>query len=343
LSEFLKGRPSGQPFFYWFGSHLPHRAYVRDSGVKAGKSVNAIERVPAYWPDNDLVRRDMLDYAIEVEQFDSQVGSLLTELEASGEAKNTLVIVTSDHGMPFPRVKGHTYDDAHHIPLIASWPEGIQKPGRRVAELVSFIDLAPTFLELFGVDGVASGMSPIVGTSFVDLLQNKPSKPREFLVVGRERNDVDARPGSPSGLGYPARAIRSGSFFYVHNFEPDRWPCGNEELGFKDTDASPTKQHVEELGAQSPFWQHAFGKRPQEQLFDLSSDPDCVRNLAADPASQDKLTRLRDTLFAELKRQGDPRVSSNPDVFDQYLSPKDRDVVPMPKQPKQPKPTKKAS
>ena len=199
---------------------------------------------------------------------------------------------------------------------------------------MSFIDLAPTFLELFGVDGVAKGMSPIVGSSFVDLLNDKPSKKRDFVVVGRERNDVDARPGSPSGLGYPARAIRSGNFFYVHNFAPDLWPCGNEDLGFKDTDASPTKKFVEQLGDSSPFWQHAFGKRPQEQLFDLSSDPDCVRNLATDPAFQSKMIDLRETLFAELKRQKDPRLSGNPGVFDQYRSPKDRDEVPMPKKPK---------
>jgi N-sulfoglucosamine sulfohydrolase len=334
LAEFLKSRPSGKPFFYWFGSHLPHRAYVPDSGVKAGKTTNQIDHVPGYWPDNDLVRRDMLDYSIEIEQYDEQVGSLLTALEASGEMKNTLIVVTSDHGMPFPRVKGHTYDDAHHIPLIASWPVGIKKPGRRVAEFVSFIDLAPTFLELFSVDGVAKGMSPITGSSFVDLLQDAPAKKRDFVVVGRERNDVDARPGSPSGLGYPARAIRSENFFYVHNFESDRWPCGDEDLGFKDTDASPTKQFVAQLGDSSPYWQHAFGKRPQEQLFDLSTDPDCVRNLATEPAFQSRMTALRETLFAELKRQKDPRLSGNPGVFDQYRSPKDRDVTPTPKKTK---------
>jgi arylsulfatase A-like enzyme len=334
LAEFLKTRQKGQPFFFWFGSHNPHRAYALDSGVKAGKAVSDVDRVPAYWPDNDLVRRDMLDYAIEVEQFDEQVGSLLAALEASGEAKNTLIVVTSDHGMPFPRVKGHTYDDAHHIPLIATWPEGIKKPGRRVSEFISFIDLAPTFLELFGVDGVSKGMSPITGSSFVDLLNDQPSKARDFVIVGRERNDVDARPGSPSGLGYPTRAIRSGNFFYVHNFEPDRWPCGNVELGLKDTDASPTKKFIEELGQSNPFWQHAFGKRPAEQLFDLSTDPDCVRNLAVDPASRSKMAALRETLLSELKRQKDPRLTGNADVFDQYLSPKDRDVVPMPKKPK---------
>lgn len=170
LAAFLESAPADQPFFYWFGSSNPHRPYMRDAGIAAGKKPSDIERVPAYWPDNETIRRDMLDYATEVEDYDAQVGSLLDALEASGRANNTLVIVTSDHGMPFPRVKGHTFDDANHIPLVAYWPDGIVHPGRRVADFINFIDLAPTFLELFGVDGQAAGMSPITGRSFTDLL-----------------------------------------------------------------------------------------------------------------------------------------------------------------------------
>ncbi len=322
FTAFLKNRAPGQPFFYWFGSHHPHRAYKLGSGIAAGKKTSDIDHVPAYWPDNDEVRSDMLDYAIEVEAFDAQVGSLLASLEASGEAKNTLVIVTSDHGMPFPRVKGHTYDEAHHIPFIASWPEGIASPGRRVPAMLSFIDLAPTFLDLFGVDGTASGMAPIIGRSFTDLLRNEPKSARDFVIVGRERNDVDARPGSPRGLGYPVRAIREGRFFYVHNFEPDRWPCGNPELGLKDTDAGPTKALIEASSQSDPYWQHAFGKRPAEQLFDLTNDPDCVENLAADTDQATRVTAMRDKLMAELKSQNDPRALGQGNVFDQYLSPR---------------------
>ncbi len=322
LSAFLKKRAPGTPFFYWFGSHDPHRSYKLDSGIAAGKKPSDIDRVPAYWPDNDLIRRDMLDYAIEVEAYDAQVGSLLDALEASGEAMNTLIIVTSDHGMPFPRVKGHTYDDAHHIPFVASWPAGIAKPGRHVTDFISFIDLAPTFLELFGVDGTAQGMSPITGRSFTDLLRNDAKGERSMVIIGRERNDVLARPGSPAGLGYPARAIRSGNMFYVHNFASDRWPCGNPEIGFTDTDASPSKTLATESGEKDPFWQHAFGKRPAEQLFDLANDPDCVVNLAANPAFATKLVVLRETLMSELKKQNDPRALGQGDVFDQYLSPR---------------------
>ena len=143
FEAFLKRRPAGTPFFYWFGSHNPHRTYKEDSGIAAGKKTADIDRVPRIWPDNDTVRRDMLDYAVEVEAFDAEVGTLLRALDASGEASNTLVIVTSDNGMPFPRSKGHNYDISNREPMVACWPAGIARPGRRVTEFVSFIDFAP--------------------------------------------------------------------------------------------------------------------------------------------------------------------------------------------------------
>jgi hypothetical protein len=165
-------------------------------------------------------------------------------------------------------------------------------------------------------------MSPITGRSFTDLLRDEKKGERGTVIIGRERNDVLARPGSPAGLGYPARAIRIGNLFYVHNFAPDRWPCGDPELGTKDTDASPSKALATESGEKDPFWQHAFGKRPAEQLFDLASDPDCVVNLATNPAFAEKLTALHETLMRELTKQNDPRALGQGDVFDQYLSPR---------------------
>jgi len=320
FANFLQARADRAPFFYWYGSGDPHRTYEAGSGLAAGKKLSDIDRVPAYWPDNDTVRSDMLDYAMEVERFDAQVGELLATLDASGEAANTLVIVTSDHGMPFPRVKGHTYDDAHRVPLVMRWPAGIAHPGRRVSALVSAIDFAPTFLKLFGIAASEAGMAPITGHSIVDLLKDEVKTERPFVIIGRERNDVLARPGSEHGLGYPARGIRQGDFLFVHNFAPDRWPCGDVDLGLIDTDASPTKSLIEELGPGNAFWEHAFGKRPADQLFNIARDPDCVRNLATDPAHAEVRDQLHQALLTELRRQDDPRVLGNGDVFDEYPS-----------------------
>jgi arylsulfatase A-like enzyme len=323
--EFLAARSKDKPFFFWFGSRHPHRPYKPGVGLAAGKKPADIDRVPAIWPDNEVVRSDILDYAVQVEAFDREVGALLAVLEKSGAADNTLVVVTSDHGMPFPRSKGHNYDIANRVPLIVSWPKGIARPGTRVSDLVSFIDLAPTFLELYGVDGQKSGVSPISGASFTDLLRGKPERDRGFVITGRERNDVYARPGTEAGLGYPVRAIREGSLLYIHNFVPDRWPCGNPELGLLDTDNGPTKAMIEKRGEKDRYWQLAFGKRPAEELFNLGRDPDCVKNLAGDPAHRTRVAALREKLFAQLKLQKDPRVLGKGDVFDNYPTTKKKD------------------
>jgi N-sulfoglucosamine sulfohydrolase len=315
---FLAARPKDAPFFFWFGSSNPHRAYKPDAGLAAGKKPADVDRVPAMWPDNDTVRRDMLDYATEVEAFDAEVGSLLKVLADSGEADNTLVVVTSDHGMPFPRSKGHNYDISNRVPLVVSGPKGVADPGRRVAEFVNHVDLAPTLLELFGVDGGKAGLAPIAGVSFTDLLRGKPGRERPFVITGRERNDARARPGTEAGLGYPVRAIREGDFLYVHNFAPDRWPCGNPELGLKDTDGGPTKKLIEDRGEKDRHWQLCFGKRPADELFDLGKDPDCVTNLAADAAHRGRVVAMREKLFGQLKLQNDPRVLGTGDVFDNY-------------------------
>jgi N-sulfoglucosamine sulfohydrolase len=319
--DFRATRRPGQPFFFWFGSKKPHRRYEPDAGLAAGKKTADIDRVPAFWPDTETVRRDMLDYATEIEAFDREVAAILEAVTAAGEAENTLVIVTSDHGMPFPRVKGHTFDVAHRVPLVMHWPRGIVRPGRRVAALTSLIDIAPTILDLFAIDGVAAGMRPITGTSLADLLADAPSRPRDHVILGRERNDARARRGAESGLGYPARAIRRGDLFYVHNFAPDRWPCGDPDLGLADTDAGPTKGVIEAAGEGDRFWQLCFGKRPADELYDLAADPDCVRNLAAEAGHRADVDRLKAALFAELERQEDPRVLGRGDVFDTYHSP----------------------
>ncbi|MBA4062437.1 MAG: heparan N-sulfatase [Isosphaera sp.] len=318
FKQFLAARPKDRPFFYWYGSTNPHRPYTADAGLAAGKKPADVDRVPAIWPDNDTVRRDMLDYATEVEAFDAEVGSLLKALADAGEAENTVVIVTSDHGMPFPRVKGHNYDASNRVPLVVGGPKAVVAGGRRVADFVNFVDLAPTLLELYAVDGAKAGLAAPSGHSFTDLLRGKAARERPVVVTGRERNDAYARPGTEAGLGYPVRAVREGDFLYVHNFAPDRWPCGNPDLGLKDTDAGPTKKLVEDRGEKDAFWQLCFGKRPAEELFDLAKDPDCVANLAADARHRDRAAALREKLFAELKRQGDPRALGKGDVFDNY-------------------------
>ncbi len=318
FADFLKAVPTGQPWCFWYGSGEPHRNYEAGSGAaKGGKKIQDIDLVPGCWPDNEIVRNDLLDYALEVEHFDHHLGRMLDQLAAKGLLENTLVIVTSDNAMPFPRVKGQTYETSNHIPLAASWPVGIKHPGRTEDAYVSLIDLAPTFLSIAGLMPEETGMAPFAGRSLADIFHAHPAAPpRDQIILGRERNDV----GRPHDQGYPTRGIIRDQRLYLHNFEPDRWPGGNPETGYLDCDGSPTKSEVlrSRSNGDNRIWDLNFGKRPTQELYQIDTDPDCLNNLATQPESEKLLHDLKRRLFATLTAQGDPRMGGMGDVFDSY-------------------------
>lgn len=324
FSDFLDAVPKDQPWCFWYGAIEPHRGYKYGTGVSlGGKKTGDIDRVPACWPDNETVRNDMLDYAFEVEHFDRHLGRMLEDLEKRGMLENTLVIVTGDNGMPFPHDKGHTYQDSNHLPLAAMWKRGIRQPGRVVDDCVSFVDLAPTFVELAHIPWEQTGMAAPTGHSLTDILfaekAGQVNPARDHVIVGRERNDA----GRPHDESYPVRGIVKGGLLYLHNFEPTRWPCCNPETGYMDTDSSPTKTEVlktRTLPERKHFWDVCFGKRPQEELYDITQDRDCVKNLAGNPEFQERMAQLKQQLFDELKTQGDPRVLGQGHIFDEYRS-----------------------
>jgi len=324
FADFLKAAPEGLPWSFWFGCREPHRDYEYGSGVaKGGKKLEDLPRVPGFWPDNEAVRNDMLDYAYEVEHFDRQLGQMIAMLEQRGELDNTIIIVTSDNGMPFPRVKGQEYELATHLPLVISWKNGIAQPGRVANDYVSFIDLAPTFIELAGLRWEETGMAPAAGQSLVDLLQNRePSQSnprRDHVLLGRERNDV----GRPHDQGYPIRGIAKNEMLYLHNFETNRWPACDPETGYMDTDGSPTKTAVLESrtnGLSSRYWELSFQKRVGEELYDLKHDPECLTNLVGQIAYARAAEQLKTQMMSELKQQEDPRVLGRGHIFDEYPS-----------------------
>ncbi len=319
--DFLDSVPKDRPWCFWYGGLEPHRRYEYGSGRRAGKRPEQIRLLPGYWPDVPRVRNDILDYAVEVEHFDHHLKLMLEELDRRGLLQNTVVFVTSDHGMPFPRVKGQCYEHAIHVPLAVMWPAGIKHPGRRVEDFVSFADLAPTILELAGVPWQRSGMHPTVGRSLVPLLRSDRSgqidPARDHVLVGKERHDV----GRPRDQGYPIRGIRQGPWLYLVNYEPARWPVGNPETGYLNCDGSPTKTVILNLRDDPSghiYWELCFGKRPSEELYHVASDPDCLNNLARDPAHQAIKQKLRARMEQLLRAQGDPRMFGRGEVFEQY-------------------------
>ncbi|MGY8771520.1 MAG: sulfatase family protein [Pirellulales bacterium] len=310
---FLKQKPEDQPFFFWYGCKEPHRGYEFKSGQKLGKKIDDLDFLPKFWGDDESVQHDILDYAVEVEYFDTHLGRILKSIEDAGELDNTIVIVTSDNGMPFPRFKGHPYEHSTHLPLTIMWDKQIRQPGRKSNDFVSFIDFAPTFLQITGVSQKKSGLETIQGASLLDVFANKP-KNRNSLLTGRERNDI----GRPHDQGYPVRSLHQGNFVYMHNFEPTRWPCGNPETGYRDTDGSPTKTFTLAQGSGSFEYEKCYGKRPSEELYNLKIDPECVSNLVNSTMYAMIKEEMKTALFAELKKQGDPRMLGNGTVFDNY-------------------------
>lgn len=186
---------------------------------------------------------------------------------------------------------------------------------------MSFIDLAPTILDLAGIRPETAGMAPVTGRSWRPILASdragRVEAWRDFVMIGKERTDV----GRPYDWGYPIRGIVRDDFLFLRNYEPERWPAGNPETGYLDTDASPTKTLLLERGRADRgdrFWQLNFGMRPAVELYDLAKDPDAVDNLAASPDHEAVAARLEAEMTARLEEQGDPRMFGEGYRFDEY-------------------------
>ncbi|HYO84061.1 MAG TPA: sulfatase, partial [Bryobacteraceae bacterium] len=305
FASFLQARPKDKPFCFWFGSTDPHRPYDRGSGRKAGLRLDDIE-VPAWLPDSPVVREDIADYLLEVQRFDRDVGDLIAAVEKAGELENTMIVVTSDNGMPFPRAKTNLYDSGTRMPMAISWPAAVPG-GRTVDDFISHTDLAPTFLQAAGAEVPGS----ITGRSLLPLLQSKSSgqvdRERDRVFSGRERH-TQMRAG---GVGYPMRAVRTKDFLYIRNYEPDRWPSGDPPH-FGDIDNGPSKEFTLQH-SNSPehakHYQLACAKRPAEELYDLRSDAAQQVNVATDQRHAEERGELSKMLHQHLERTRDPRVT----------------------------------
>ncbi|MCP4784780.1 MAG: sulfatase [Fuerstiella sp.] len=319
FQDFLTQVSKDQPFCFWLGTSEPHRAYQAGAGQLTGKDpAQAI--VPPIFPDNDIVRNDILDYLVEVEHFDGMVARAIAALEARGELDNTLVVVTSDHGMPFPRGKASLYDAGSRVPLAMRWPDGIVKSGRDVTAFANLSDLAPTFLEVAGLE-IPEMMT---ARSLLDIFKGHDPVGMDAAFVAMERHD-GCRQG---GKGYPCRAIRTEDYLYIHNFEPARWPSGSPDasvcarsIPFGEIDGSPTKTYMMEHRNEhevARLAELAFGMRPAEELYDLSNDPHQMVNVAGTAAMADMQATLRQRLFDHLRKTRDPRVVGGTVDWDYY-------------------------
>lgn len=314
---FLSERAEGQPFCFWIGTHEPHRPYQEGSWRDEGMTPEQAE-VPGFLPDQSVQRGDLMDYAVEIEWADSHLTACIEELRRIGELDNTIIIVTADNGMSFPHAKANCYDAGLHVPLAICWSDRL-KNGRSEEALVSSIDFAPTILEAAGVEH-----PPLGGRSLLGLMAGSEAG-EQAVYAGRERHSFSRY----NNMGYPMRSVRWGDYLLVHNFHPERWPAGDPQLldgqphhAYYDIDDAPSKSDLIERRDQPairPYFDAAMGaKRPEWELFDLTTDRACMRNLAADPAHADALQTGRALLEARLSETNDPRVGHDPELWERY-------------------------
>ena len=277
----------------------------------------------------------------EIQWFDSQLGRMLDRLERDGQLSNTLVIVTSDNGMSFPRAKANLYEYGIHMPLAIAWPDQIDG-GQDTDELVSLIDVTRSIFAAAGV--VPEQADQLSGRNLLSRFTrnaDKVSPERQAVFSGRERHSSSRY----HTLGYPCRCVRTKTHLYIRNFAPERFPAGtprkyskpefdddgnpiNSDLGpadggYHDIDSCPTLDWMIANKAQpdvADLLELSVGLRPAEELFDIVNDPACIHNLAEDPSSKPIRDQMAATLESHLRATGDVRVTDpkNSDVWETY-------------------------
>ena len=321
FEQFLGERKDGEPFFFWYGGHEPHLSYA-----EAPHDDEALEkvRVPGFLPDTEVSRSTLLDYADEINHFDDHLGRIVAILEAQGELDNTLIIVTSDNGMPMPRAKANGYDYGIHVPLAIRW--GKARRGQVIDAPVGFVDLSATIMETAGLELPEE----FVGMSLLPMLDGETGEPDydRAVFAGRERQSASRY----QNLSFPQRVMRRGDYLIIWTVKPERDPAGQSQ---EIVDGKPGDPHgaYYDIGPSmikwelisgrddpyiGPFYHLAVDKRPEWQFFNVADDPECLNDLAENPEFSGIFAEYRAQLIETLTETGDPRVHGYGDVWEDY-------------------------
>jgi N-sulfoglucosamine sulfohydrolase len=271
-------RSPGQPFFHVRNLFVTHESSLH---VPADTLIHdpAKMPIPPYQPETDAIRTDWAHYYDQVTKLDAMVGEVLNELEASGEADNTIVFYFSDHGGGLGRSKRFMFESGLHVPLIVYLPPKYRHlgPGTgRTDRLVSFVDFPKTVLSLAGI----KPPDYMQGNAFLGVFQDAP---RDYAYAYRGRMDerFDL-----------VRTVRDKEYLYVRNFMPHR--VYGQYLDYLWRAPSMRSWYEEFLAGRLNATQRRFFEtKPAEELYQVATDPHNVDNLAGDPAHQVALERLR--------------------------------------------------
>jgi arylsulfatase A-like enzyme len=273
------------PYFACLGFFEVHRDFKTSRYTPDDP---AAVHIPAYLPDAPEVREDLADLHGLIVAVDTTMERILDALAASGQADNTLLIFSTDHGIAFPRAKSTLYDPGIATTLILRWPAG-SEGGRRHTALLSNIDLLPTILDAAGLAVPAH----IQGRSFLSLLQGATYQPRTEVFAEKTWHDAYD----------PMRAIRTQHFKYIRNFPgldgapPSKRP---RLLLPDDIEVSLSRVALANLG--DPH----LAPRAEEELYDLMRDPDELYNVADHPAYASRRAELSARLARWMAETSDP-------------------------------------
>jgi N-sulfoglucosamine sulfohydrolase len=271
--QLLRSRPR-EPFFLSIGFFETHRGFFEPSSVRDA----LYGAPPAHLPDTPETRSDMASFKASARSFDQGVGAVLHGLDELGLVDNTILVLTTDHGLPFPGAKATLSDRGLGVLLIIRGPGGFLG-GHVTDALVSHVDIYPTLCELAGAplpDGLA-------GTSLLPIARNEAPEVREELFAELTYH-----------VAYdPQRAVRTKRYKYIEHFGDRLEPV------LPNVDDSPSKDLLVAAG-----W--GTRPRPREELYDLLMDPGEMRNLAGDPSLAEVQAGLSRRLREWMAETADP-------------------------------------
>ncbi|NNE93752.1 MAG: sulfatase [Verrucomicrobiales bacterium] len=296
----IEKRDEDKPFFLWLAALDPHRPY--HEGILPEATDPDTVAVAPYHADTPETRKDYALYYDEIIRLDKYVGMVLDKLEEEGVGDNTMVLFFSDNGRPFPRDKTTMYDSGIKTPWLVRWPDRV-KAGTVSKRLVSAVDIAPTALEIAGID---EREKTFEGRSFLKTLDDPEHAIREFVFAEKNWHDYEDH----------VRAVRNERYKYIRNAYNDL-----PQTPSADSARSPTFESLKKWRDEGKLLPHQMGcfiqPRPKEELYDTVADPYELNNLAADERYEPVLNAMREALGEWEKRTGDfPPDLRTADEFD---------------------------
>ncbi|QDV22559.1 sulfatase family protein [Aureliella helgolandensis] len=308
VEAFLQQRPvDAPPLALFLGWTDTHTAWPPKEEARIAPADVVI---PPKIFDTPEARVEMTRYVEGAEDIDRRVGQTRRLIAKHLDAKNTLVVYTSDHGMPWPFAKWALYETGIRTPLIAVWPGKIQ-PSSSTDAMVSWIDLILTLIDLAG------GTSPsgIEGRSFAKVLMGETNKHRDVIFATHK--------GDNEKNVYPIRSVRVGKWKYIRNLHPEFAYTTHTDVWAMETPRDPKhwahaghhwQSYIDaaKTAPKAAAFLHDYHSNPAEELYDLESDPFEKNNLATPSHQARTLTKLRELVVQQMQEVDDDQALSGP-------------------------------